>query len=55
MGQIQALDPVRDNRQFRAFGRIVYGNFWTGREKLDLVCRFIRYFVRDSGRVLLIF
>ena len=27
----------------------------TGREKLDLVCRFIRYFVRDSGRVLLIF
>lgn len=24
-------------------------------EKLDLVCRFIRYFVRDSGRVLLIF
>lgn len=27
MGQIQALDPVRDDRQFRAFGRIVYGNF----------------------------
>ena len=41
------IDPV--------LGNIVYGNFWTGREKLVLVCRFIRYFVRDSGRVLLIF